>query len=403
MPYNVADAARDMDDLIVRQAQVFKEKQGIDLRLGHRVEAVDPSAKTVRGRTTAGDPFQVSYDKLLIATGARAIIPEIPGVDSPGVMALKDLEDGRRIKAFIKDHGVRKVAILGMGYIAFEMCEAFRARNIEVEMVKPRPIFIPWMNEQLASMVKKEVEANQVKLRLGQVIEKIGRNEKGLHLIGPGLQLGADMVLVAVGVRPNSELAQNAGLALGPAGSIAVDRALRTADPDIFAAGDCADAFHVVTGERTWIPLALRASRAGWAVADNVLGGKVELQGVAGTAVFKVFDLEVASTGLSVEEAREAGFEPAEVVIRSQTRAHKHPGSSIISVQLVGDRKTGRLLGAQMVGKEGAAHRINAPAVALHAGMSVEEFGQTDLAYAPPFGPTWDPVLTAANQLVKAL
>jgi NADPH-dependent 2,4-dienoyl-CoA reductase/sulfur reductase-like enzyme len=342
-----------MDDLIVRPAHVFKEKQGIDVRIQHRAGAIDPAGKTVTGTTSAGEPFQITYDKLLIATGARPIIPELPGVDFPGVMALKDLEDGRKIKTFIKDRGVKKVVILGMGYIAFEMCEALRARSIEVEMVKPRPVFIPWMNEQLASIIKKEVEANGVKVHLGQAIDKIERNEKGFRLIGPGGQLSADMVLVAVGVRPNSELAENAGLALGPRKSIAVDRALRTANPDIFAAGDCADAYHVVTGQRTWIPLALRANRAGWAVADNVLGAKVELQGVAGTAVFKVFDLEVARTGLSVEEARKAG--------------------------------------------------LNAPAVALHAKMSVAEFGQTDLAYAPPFGPTWDPVLTAANQLVKAL
>jgi NADPH-dependent 2,4-dienoyl-CoA reductase/sulfur reductase-like enzyme len=330
-------------------------------------------------------------------------MPELPGIDSPGVMALKHLEDGRRVKSFIKDRGVKKVVILGMGYIAFEMCEAFRARGIDVDMIKPRPVFIPWMNEQLASVVKKEVEVNHVKVHLGQAVERIEGNEKGLHLTGPGIQLDADMVLVAVGVRPNSEFAGNAGLVLGPAKSVAVDSMLRTSDPDVYAAGDCADAFHVVTGERTWIPLALRANRAGWAAADNVLGGQVELQGVAGTAVFKVFELEVARTGLSVGEARKAGFEPAEVVIQSQTRAHKHPGSSTIGVQLVGDKKTGRLLGAQMVGKEGAAHRINAPAVALHAKMSVEEFSQSDLAYAPPFGPTWDPVLTAANQLVKAV
>ena len=227
--------------------------------------------------------------------------------------------------------------------------------------------------------------------------------QRGFASLCPGLQLDGDMVLVAVGVRPNSEIAEDAGLALGPQKSIAVDRTLATSDPDIYAAGDCADAFHVVTGQKTWIPLALRANRAGWAVADNVLGERVELQGVAGTAVFKVFDLEVARTGLSVEEARKAGFEPAEVVIQSRSRAHNHPGSSVISVQLVGDKKSGRLLGAQMVGKEGAAHRINAPAVALHAKMSVEEFGQSDLAYAPPFGPSWDPLLTAANQLVKAL
>lgn len=403
MPYNVADATRDMDDLIVRTAHAFKEKQGIDVRIEHRAEAIDPVRKTVTGRTSAGEPFQLPYDKFLIATGARPVIPDLPGVNSPGVMALKNLEDGRKIKTFIRDRNVKKAVILGMGYIAFEMCEAFRARGIDVEMIKPRPVFIPWMNEQLASIVKKELEANQVKVHLGQPIERIEKNAKGLRVICPRLQIDGDMVLVAVGVRPNSELAENAGLASGPGKSIAVDRMLRTSNADIYAAGDCADAYHVVTEQKTWIPLALRANRAGWAVADNVLGGKVELQGVAGTAVFKVFDLEVARTGLSVEEARKAGFEPAEVVIQSRTRAYNHPGSSVIIVQLVGDKKTGRLLGAQMVGKEGAAHRINAPAVALHAKMSVEEFGQSDLAYAPPFGPSWDPLLTAANQLVKAL
>jgi len=392
-----------MDDLIVRPAHVFKEKQDIDVRIQHRAEAIDPAGKTVMGRTSAGKPFQLPYDKLLIATGARPVIPDLPGVESPGVMALKNLEDGRKIKTFIRDRSVKKAVILGMGYIAFEMCEAFRARGVDVEMIKPRPVFIPWMNEQLASIVKKEVEANQVKVHLGQPIERIEKNAKGLRVICPGLQLDGDMVLVAVGVQPSSELAEDAGLALGPGKSIAVDRMLRTSNADIYAAGDCADAYHVVTGRKTWIPLALRANRAGWAVADNVLGERVELQGVAGTAVFKVFDLEVARTGLSVEEARKAGFEPVEIVIQSRTRAHNHPGSSTISVQLVGDKKTGRLLGAQMAGKEGAAHRINAPAVALHAKMSVEEFSQSDLAYAPPFGPSWDPLLTAANQLVKAL
>jgi len=403
MPYNVADATRDMDDLIVRPAHVFKEKQDIDVRIEHRAEAIDAARKTVTGRNAAGEPFQIPYDKLLIATGARPVIPELPGIDSPGVMALKNLEDGRKIKSFINNENVKKAVILGMGYIAFEMCEAFRARGIEVEMIKPRPVFILWMNEQLASIVKKEVEANQVRVHLGHPIERIEINAKGLRVTCAGLQLDGDMVLVAVGVRPNSELAEDAGLALGPGKSIAVDRMLRTSNADIYAAGDCADAYHVVTDQKTWIPLALRANRAGWAVADNVLGERVELQGVAGTAVFKVFDLEVARTGLSVAEARKAGFDPAEVVIQSRTRAHNHPGSSVISVQLVGDKKTGRLLGAQMVGKEGAAHRINAPAVALHAKMSVEEFSQSDLAYAPPFGPSWDPLLTAANQLLKAL
>jgi len=211
------------------------------------------------------------------------------------------------------------------------------------------------------------------------------------------------MVLVAVGIRPVSGIAEKAGLSLGPAHAVAVDRSMRTSDKHIYAAGDCADAFHVVTGEKVWIPLALRANRAGWAVADNVAGKHVALEGIAGTAVFKVFDLQVAATGLDMSQAEKAGFDPAQVVIRSRTRAHAHPGAGIIRVSMVGDKKSGRLLGVQMVGQEGAAHRVNAPAVALHAGMTVEAFAQSDLAYAPPFGPVWDPTLIAANQLLKEL
>jgi NADPH-dependent 2,4-dienoyl-CoA reductase/sulfur reductase-like enzyme len=211
------------------------------------------------------------------------------------------------------------------------------------------------------------------------------------------------MVLVAIGIKPNSKIAAAAGLDLGIKDAIAVDKKLKTSDKNIYAAGDCTDAYHVVTGEKTWIPLALRANRAGWAAADNVCGKSVELPGIAGTAVFKVFDLEVARTGLTMDEAKRHGFEPAEMVIKTRSRAHAHPGASFIYVQMIGDKKTGRLLGAQMVGKEGVAHRINAPAVALHNRMTVEDYCQTDLAYAPPFGPTWDPTLTAANQLLKKI
>ncbi len=217
------------------------------------------------------------------------------------------------------------------------------------------------------------------------------------------LALEADMVLVAIGIKPNSELATQAGLDLGVKNAIAVNKKLQTSNENIYAAGDCADAYHVVIGKKTWIPLALRANRAGWAAADNVCGKLIELPGIAGTAVFKVFDLEVARTGLTVNEAKHFGFDPVEVTIKTRSRAHAHPGASKIHVHMVGDTKTGRLLGIQMVGKEGVAHRINAPAVALHNQMTVEAYCQTDLAYAPPFGPTWDPTLTAANQLLKRI
>jgi NADPH-dependent 2,4-dienoyl-CoA reductase/sulfur reductase-like enzyme len=403
MPYNIADPERKIEDLVVRQAHVFREKQDINLLAGHCVEFIDPIGGTVSGTSLDGKAFDVSYDKLLIATGGSPIIPDLEGFDLPGVMALKSLDDGRKIKAYIKSNHVKKVVIIGMGYIALEMCEALRARSIDVDMVKPRPVFLPWMEKELADVVKNEVETHQIKLYLGHTIEKIDFENKWLKVICSDLELEADMVLAALGIKPNSELAAQAGLDLGVKNAIAVNKKLQTSNENIYAAGDCTDAYHVVTGEKTWIPLALRANRAGWAVADNICGKDAKLSGVAGTAVFKVFDLEVARTGLAVDEAKKFGFEPVKVTIKTRSRAHAHPGASVIHVQMVGDKKTGRLLGAQMVGKEGVAHRINAVAVALHNQMTVKDYSQTDLAYAPPFGPTWDPTLTAANQLLKKI
>ncbi len=403
MPYNIADPKRPIDDLVVRPADVFRKKQGIKVLTGHLGEKIDRQRQNVHVISRDGSSFKIAYDKLLIATGAHPILPDLPGFDLPGIMALKSLEDGRKIKQYIKDNDVKKVVIIGMGYIALEMCEALRALNIEVAMVKPRKTFIPWLDPDMADMVKKEVESNGVKLYPGHKIIHAEQAEGRLKIVCDDLALTADMVLAGVGISPNSNIAADAGLELGVNQSISVDKMLKTSDENVYAAGDCADAYHVVTGKKTWIPLALRANRSGWAAADNVCGKQVRLEGVAGTAVFKVFNLEVARTGLTPKEAVESGFDPAFVTIKSRSRAHAHPGSKTIQVQMVGDKKSGRLLGAFMVGEEGAAHRINAAAVALHNHMTVEAFSTTDLSYAPPFGPVWDPLLTAANQLIKAL
>lgn len=403
MPYNLADPAREMDDLVVRKASVFREKQGIDLRLGHHVEAIDRGARTVSGRLSDGRPFEVGYDKLLIATGASPIIPDIQGSDLPGVMALKSLEDGRRIKQYMSEHNVRSAVIIGMGYIGMEMAEAFVERGVRVDMLKPRPRIIPWMPEALSEVILQELEKHRVGVYAGEEILAIEKKETGLEVICSSRRIDAGMVLPAVGVRPNSALGLNAGLEPGASNSLAVDRALLTSDPDIYAAGDCADAFHVVTGKRVWIPLALRANRAGRAVADHITGNEISLQGVAGTSVFKVLDLQVARTGLSLKDAQSAGFDPVESVIFTRSRAHAHSGASQIGVQMVADRASGRLLGVQMVGKEGVAHRINAAAVALHAQMTVDQFHECDLAYAPPFGGVWDPLHIAAQQVMNGL
>jgi len=389
--------------LVVRPAQVFRDKQNINLLTGHCVEKIDPGNQTVSGPTEDGHTFEFPYDRLLIATGSRAIKPNLPGFDLPGVLVLKNLEDGRRIKDYLKTNNVNKAIIIGMGYIALEMCESLASLNIAVDMVKPNPVFLPWLEPSMAQAVKEELESKGVGIYAGHAVEHIQTSGNGLQVICRDLDISGDMVLVGVGVTPNSRIAETAGLELGVKKSISVDRNLRTSDRKIYAAGDCADAYHVVTGEKTWIPLALWANRAGWAVADKVCGKNVAIDGVAGTSVFRVFDFEVARTGLSVSEAEKFGFAPVENMIKSRSRAHAHPGNTTIWVNMIGDKKSGRLLGAQMVGKEGVAHRINAPAVALHGRMTVEQYSQTDLGYAPPFGPTWDPTLTAANQLLKKL
>ena len=403
MPYNIAEPERDMNDLVVRQAHVFRDKQGIDLRLGHRVERINRDRKTVSGLTPDGQLFEVSYDKLLIATGARPRILNIPGEDLPGVKALRSLEDGRLIKQFMAVHPVERALIVGAGYIGLEMAEAFHERRVKVEICDVVPDLLPWLPSEMSDLVRNELEDKGVGLHMGMGTSQIEEFDNRLRVSLGDASLDVDLVIMGVGVVPNSEIASDAGLESGPQNSIAVDKTLRTSDPDIFAAGDCADAFHIVTGQRVWIPLALRANRGGWAVADNVTGRHIELPGIAGSAVFKVLDMEVAHAGLSAAEAERAGFDVVDEVVKSRSRAHGHPGNQDIYVHLTADKKSGRLLGGDLVGKEGAAHRVDAVAVALHAGMTVEEFFQCDLAYAPPFSPVWDPLLTAANQLLKKM
>jgi len=403
MPYNIADANRDINDLVVRQARIFREKQGIDLHLNHRVDAINPLSKVITGTDPNGKEFSDIYDALLIATGASPIIPDLPGFDLPGVFALKNLEDGRKIKQFLSAK-TKKAVIVGMGYIALEMAEAFHNRGISVSMIKPRPQLLPWLSPTLSNRVQQELIAHKVELFAGHPIDRIELFDNQLKVVSKDISLTGDTVLTAIGVKPNSQLAKDADIKTGPSDAIIVDSIMMTTAYNVYAAGDCATVMNRLTGKMTWSPLALYANRGGWTVADNVCRKKKFVAGVVGTSVFKVFGLQVAKTGFNVSEAKAAGYEePVDVVIQSRSRAHAHPGSGTIHVSMVGDAKSGRLLGVQMVGEEGVAHRINAPAIALHLKMSVEQFSLSDLAYAPPFSPVWDPMLTAANQLLKKM
>jgi NADPH-dependent 2,4-dienoyl-CoA reductase/sulfur reductase-like enzyme len=270
-------------------------------------------------------------------------------------------------------------------------------------MIKSRPQLLPWMSQNLANRVQAELKKHDILLYDGHPVDGIESYDNQLKVISKDISLTADIVLTAIGVTPNSGIAKDAQIKTGPSDAILVDTKMATTAQNVYAAGDCASVMHKVSKQQTWIPLALYANRGGWAVADNVCGKSKFVPGIVGTAVFKVFGLEVARTGLNMSEAKKVGFEPVEIVIQSRSRAHAHPGSGKIDISMVGDVPSGRLLGVQMVGEEGVAHRINAPAIALHMKMRVEEFALADLAYAPPFSPVWDPMLTAANQLLKKM
>ena len=402
MPYNIAEPDREMDDLIVRSPQAFRERQGIDLRLGHWVSGIDAENKTVSGKNADGD-FEIPFDKLLIATGSTANRPLIPGHELDNVFVLKALEDGRQVKRYIAAHDVKKAAIIGAGYIGLEMCEALVERDIEVQLIRNRPGLLPWLHPDLSQVILDEIDHRKVLLNPGCTVERIAEEGRRLDICCTQECFDADMVLMAIGVRANSAMARDAGLALGHGNAIAVNACMQTSHPDIYACGDCAEATHVVTGEKTWVPLALYANRGGWAVADHITGRPVRMAGVAGTGVFKFFDLQIARTGLSLEEARAAGFDAERIVIKTRSRAGTVPGARRTWVEMIGDRKTGRLLGVNMVGRDGEARRINTAAMALHAKLTVDQLSTADLAYAPPFSPVWDPLLVAANQLAKKL
>lgn len=404
LPYKLADGAR-MEDLVIINAERFRKERGIDVRLGHRVEQIDPAGHVVRGTSPDG-PFEVSYEKLVVATGAQAIKPPVPGAgDLWGnkVFPLKTLEDGRMWKRVLAGNP-GSVAVIGGGYIGLEATETLRERGMNVTVVEALPSLAPFLPAPARERLMAEAAKHGVEVRVGARVERLElRNDGKVALATTAGEIVVDVVLMAVGVRPNTQVVAGTGIELSAAGSIRVDEQLRTSVQDIYAAGDVADAVHGVTGARVWIPLALRANRAGKLVGRNVTGAQSKAPPVLGTAVFKFFGLEVARTGLTLDEAKAAGFDAVQSEVTSGTRAKYYPGGGKLLVSLVGDRATGKLLGGAMVGPEGAAHRIDTLAAAIHSERTASQLYDMDLAYAPPFGPSWSPILLAASQLAKDL
>lgn len=390
---------------MIRSAERFREKDGIDVRLRHEVEEIDAAGGRVRVRQLeTGSVFWEPYDKLLIATGALPICPELPGSDAVRICGINTLQSGLELRRLLDAGDAKKGVVVGGGYIGLEMAEALVRRGIEVTLVARSPQVMVTLDEDMGELVSQALRDCGVTLHLNESLTEF--QTKGGKVVGietDKRNLGADIVILGLGASPNTALAAAAGIPLGVKGSIRVNERMETGVAGIYAAGDCAESFHLVSRRPFYIALGTVANRQGRVAGINLGGGYATFPGVMGTAVTKVCQVEVARTGLQERELKELGIEWVSAVIKSRTRAGYFPGSGEITVKVLAERGSGRLLGGQIVGMEGSAKRIDTLATALHAGFTVEEMINLDLAYAPPFSPVWDPVVIAAREAVKLL
>ncbi len=406
IPYFLAGMVPDYQRLIIYTPEYFRQERGIDVRTN--TEAVEirlaERAVLVRDQVT-GATETIPYDRLILATGAFPIRPNLPGSMLANIFVLRSLTDGLHLYRALTENHPQRAVILGAGYIGLEMAEALRSRGLQVTILEALDHVLGPTEPEISQIVEQELAAHDVRL-LKQTravgFEGDAKGDVREVLTDSGERLEADLVLIGIGIRPNVRLAEEAGIALGPTGAIAVDERQETNVVGVFAAGDCCETRHIVTGRPTWIPLGPAANKQGRVAGDNAAGRRATFAGVVGTAAVKVFDLEVARTGLSLQEALATGFHAKKVVVTASSRAGYYPGAQPITLALLVDEHTHRLLGAQMVGREGVAKRIDVFATALHAQMTVDEMSQLDLSYAPPFAPVWDPILIAVNAALKS-
>lgn len=350
--------------------------------------------------TSSGDTLP--FDYLMVATGATPRLPGVLGEDLEGIFFLRNVTDAIRIKNFIHERTARRAVVVGAGLISLEGCEAFRRLDLETTVLYRQDLPMRRLGEDFAEIILAELETNGVTFMAQSNLEGFEAAPGGGLIVKTNNgTLETDLVLIGIGVIPEVSLASEAGLNLGPTGAIAVNEKLQTSIPFVYAAGDCCECFHRVSGNPVHAPLGDIANKQGRIAGANIGGQDICFPGIVGSICLKVFNLEVASTGLTVEEARGAGFKAEEVTIQGVSKGHSYPGSSELHIRLVVDAENGRLLGAQAVGGDGVVSRINALAVALTAGLSLEELAYLDLAYAPPFSGAWDPIHIAAQKLLK--
>ncbi|QDQ14263.1 FAD-dependent oxidoreductase [Streptomyces spectabilis] len=409
IPYWVGGEVSERDELIARTPEEHRAR-AIDLRMRTEVLEIDPARRRVRSRDLAsGAEEWTAYDKLVIATGARPLRPPLPGIDAPGVHGVQTLGDGQALLDRLAATEGRRAVVIGAGYIGVEMAEALLHRGYEVTVVNRGEQPMSTLDPDMGRLVHDAMSGMGITMVNDAEVTKILTGADGAvrAVATQDAEYPADVVVLGIGVRPETELARAAGLPLGEHGGLLTDLSMRVrgpvADGAIWAGGDCVEVLDLVSGQQRHIALGTHANKHGQVIGSNVGDDYATFPGVVGTAVSKVCDLEIARTGLREKDARAVGLRYETVTIESTSRARYYPGAAPMTVKMLAERRTGRLLGTQIVGREGAAKRVDVAAVALTARMTVEQMTALDLGYAPPFSPVWDPVLVAARKAVAAV
>ncbi|EGJ74063.1 putative flavoprotein oxidoreductase [Streptomyces sp. Tu6071] len=406
IPYWVGGDVAGPEDLVARTPEEHRARD-IDLRTGTEVTELDVEGRRVRARELeSGGEYWTSYDKLVIATGAAPLRPDLPGIDAPGVHGVQTLDDGERLLATLTRARGKRAVVVGAGYIGVEMAEALIRRGYDVTVVNHAPQPMTTLDADMGALVDEAMRGMGITMVNGTAVTALGTGPDG-HVNAvrtDEAEYPADVVVLGLGVRPQTDLARAAGLPLGPSGGLLTDLAMRVrGHEEIYAGGDCVEVLDLLAGRTRHIALGTHANKHGQVIGSNIGGGYATFPGVVGTAVSKVCELEIGRTGLRERDAAAAGYQYVSVTIESTSRAGYYPDAAPMTVKMIAERVTGRLLGTQIVGREGAGKRVDIAAVALTAGMTVEQMTALDLGYAPPFSPVWDPVLVAARKAVKAV
>lgn len=391
--------------MIARGPETFRAKLDIDAQVLHEVETIDLEQRRVWVRDLqSGAARWESFDQLLIATGARPIPLDMPGAGARGIYPVDSLQSGIELRQAVDTEKPRRAVIVGGGYIGLEMAEGLLLRGLEVSLVQRAPQMMTTLDPDMAAPIAERLRERGVRLYLGEALQGFETADGMVRAaVTTERTLPTDLVVLGMGVRPEVALAEEAGVPLGQTGAIRVNERMQTEVEGVWAAGDCVETFHLVSRRPFYVALGTVANKQGRVAGVNLGGQYATFPGVVGTAITKFFELEIARTGLQERELDEQGWSYETATIESRTHAHYYPGAEPMTVKILAEKGTGRLLGGQIVGGSGAGKRIDILATALHANLTVEEVMNLDLAYAPPFGMAWDPVLLAARKMVRTL